>query len=379
MDDSRSPIVALSNSRRLAGSRRISEKEGPKEKENKNDAVLVHSSGKEHVSARKGSGKSFRGSLDRLRQTFARMALKKGRKIYGQEVVEDVAYDVFLNPTDPELKDLLSDDPREFYLFKRSDSNITITSLISALLIFSFVARGRFDTIFGAGGLFVAGFACGWVLVVAILASLCLRWALLSHDVPVFSMLQPWYDDALSIIHKTWAHYLDDAIVVSISTTTGLYILARTMAGACPPGTSPWDVQTCNPATIVNFIPIDTYVLNTLAPLAAQKFYTGSSKRAVTLAWVINLVLVHISLSVAEAKYDSYIWVNLQYLIVLSISYEIERGFISRFLGKKAEEAMHDKNVKLIMELETAKRLAMESDMASKRSMIRYIRYRRHT
>ena len=294
--------------------------------------------------------------------------------MYGQEVMEEVTYDVWLNPTDQEDQKMLSDDPREFYLFKRSDSNITITSFISALFFFFFMVRGRFETIGDAGGVFIAGFVTGWVFVVTMLASLCLRWALLAHDYAVFSVLQPWYDTAVSIIHNSRAHYLEDAIIVSMSTTTGLYVLARTLAGACPAGTSPWNIQLCNPATIENFIPIDMFMINTLAPLAVQKFYTGSSKRAVMLAWIINLVLVNVSLHAAAANYDSFIWVNLQYLIVLSISYEIERGFISRFLGKKSEEEAHDKNMKLIMELETAKRLAMESDMASKRSMVRYIR-----
>ena len=120
-------------------------------------------------------------------------------------------------------------------------------------------------------------------------------------------------------------------------------------------------------------VPTDTLVLDFLAPLVVQKFFTGASKRAIYLSWSITVVLVNVSLFCVHAAFDSYLWVNFQFLLIMCIAYEIERGFISRFIGKKLEETANDKNAALILELETAKRFATESDMSSKRSMIRYI------
>ena len=132
-------------------------------------------------------------------------------------------------------------------------------------------------------------------------------------------------------------------------------------------------MQDCNPNALTFTVPSDSFILTLVAPLVVQKFFTGASKRAVFVAWTISIVLVYIALQTVGSTYDQYIWVGGQFVLFLCISYEIERGFISRFIGKKHETAASDNNLRLIMELEQAKRVAIESDMSSKLAMIRYI------
>ena len=319
------------------------------------------------------SHKSMRNSISFKIPAFKLKRANQEKKIvFGQEIDKIPSYDIWLEPLDEDDNKLFL-DPREYTAFKRSDSNLPCSILVGMILVSFFAVRGSFTTLWNLNFEYVIGFLAGCIFVLGMIVSIIFRLSLLSYDYVMLERLQPLYDLADSWTQQVKGHLLEDAIMISLAIATGMYVLARSLVGQCPDATNRWDIQSCNPQYGDHMVPTDTLVLDLLSPLVVQKFFTGASKRAVYLSWSITVTLVNVSLFCVHADFDSYVWVNFQFLLVMTISYEIERGFISRFIGKKLEETANDKNAALILELEAAKRVATESDMSSKRAMIRYI------
>ena len=323
--------------------------------------------------ANKKNHKSFRDSISFKIPNFKLKRANVEKKIvFGQEIDQVPSYDIWLEPLDEDNNKLFL-DPREYTAFKRNDSNLPITILVGTILLSFFIVRGSLVNLWYLNFEFVIGFLAACIFVIGMIVSILFRLALLSHDYLILERLQPFYDLANNWTQQVKGHLLEDIIIVSLAIATGMYVLARTLVGECSDISNRWNIQSCNPQNDEQMVPTDTLVLDFLAPLVVQKFFTGASKRAIYLSWSITVVLVNVSLFCVHAAFDSYLWVNFQFLLIMCIAYEIERGFISRFIGKKLEETANDKNAALILELETAKRFATESDMSSKRSMIRYI------
>ena len=361
----RSPVVPSRN--QPLKSERLTKQPTKSEKKSKQSGHLPTL-----LAAGKGS-QSMRNAISFRIPSFKLKRSKEEKKIvFGQEIDRFPSYDIWLEPID-EDDNLVKLDPREYTTFKRRDNNLPMTILVGMILVSFFAARGSFTTLWYLNAEYVIGFLAECIFVLGMITSIIFRLSLLSYDYVILERLQPLYNIADAWTQQVKGYLLEDTIMISLAIATGMYVLARSLVGQCPDLTNRWDIQSCNPQYGDHMIPTDTLVLDLLSPLVVQKFFTGASKRAVYLSWSITVTLVNVSLFCVHADFDSYVWLNLQFLLVMSISYEIERGFISRFMGKKLEETANDKNAALILELETAKRRGMESDMSSKRAMIRYI------
>ena len=135
-----------------------------------------------------------------------------------------------------------------------------------------------------------------------------------------------------------------DGVLFSLVLTGGFYMIARTTAGACPPNATIWMKQTCNPFAGVPMIPVEQAMVCMMAVPLFQMFIKGGTYRSLCLAWIIAIVMINISLYIVFSV-DYFIWTNVGFLVMMSISYEVERiilvSFINLVLLRKAQEERH--------------------------------------
>ena len=82
--------------------------------------------------------------------------------------------------------------------------------------------------------------------------------------------------------------------------------------------------------------------------LALQVMVKGATYCSICMSWSLCIILTNITLHLSNS--DIYLWVNITILIVMGISYEIERNTISHFIhGKIAKDAL-----KRVLDLELA-------------------------
>jgi hypothetical protein len=115
----------------------------------------------------------------------------------------------------------------------------------------------------------------------------------------------------------------DNAAVVFNALYTSLYILARVLQGPCPPGTTMWNEQECNPEENDGEVPQDALLIAVISTIAVQIFVGCASRLSVAAAWVILLVLMNVSMHIAGSHL--FFWNNAVVVIAICVSYEIER------------------------------------------------------
>ena len=84
-----------------------------------------------------------------------------------------------------------------------------------------------------------------------------------------------------------------------------------------------------------HLLPIDFYVIGSIAPLFAQILFSNASKAAIVTAWMISVACFNAGHYVVGAAPDNYIWLNFTCLFFMYSSYEIESRFVERFLLTK--------------------------------------------
>ena len=64
--------------------------------------------------------------------------------------------------------------------------------------------------------------------------------------------------------------------------------------------------------------------------LFVQGFANSASRHAVVLGWMISIITTNVSLHLMNS--DAYFWINVEYLLLLCVSYEFERHTLRHFI-----------------------------------------------
>ena len=211
--------------------------------------------------------------------------------------------------------------------------------------------------------------ALGAILVAA-MAALCLsvnvflRTAVLSYSYNI-RILQSFQPAAAAFLASRFGRVFDDGIVVCGTLSVGLYLLAQALSAACPPGATAFNTQGCNPGGSVGSVPPEVIVLAIFAVLVFQCVARGVSNVGLCLGWVVTLVRwsglrvfsfhrprffytpglsfflslsftcpvqVAVNTSLAVMRNNSYLWVNLEVVFGMCLSYEFERTPLRQFI-----------------------------------------------
>ena len=242
-------------------------------------------------------------------------------------------YDNLLNFTTAEYQSKALHE--EYRTFKRSGFNIQMTMLVAFLNAGYFATRGSMHNLWNTKKLhptFLGAFLCGMSAVLFIIIALFNRLAILSHAYGL-KYLQPYHTGAVQRMKSRRSQFIEDIIIILVALGQNLYLLGRILQGDCSTGISSFDTQECNPQAASNALPQDQLAYLFIGVLFIQVFLKGASKYAILCSWIINFILINVSLRLVKS--DQHIWLNVSLLLALSLSYEIERSTLCMFLERK--------------------------------------------
>ena len=285
----------------------------------------------------------------------------------------DRFFDIFLRPRDTTVAMFFEDDRKEFNAFRREDFNLYLTIFVTGLLGLYFLLWGSvYNFWYLSNHYFTVAFCCGLVTsisgVLAVFQRICV--VACSRDVRIF---QRFHKYAMEMENSSIIHVVDKIVMIGVSTTVGFYSLARSTAGQCPDGITPFNVQNCNYNGAGNSPPIDQLVLSIMAPLVIQKFYSGVSISSIVVAWVISIALTNASLNVVDTTPSQWVLMNVMFMLTMSVSYEIEYSVLIRFVHKKVLDHSSEVRMQLADDVEAMRTAAVQAEINTKRNMIRYI------
>ena len=253
-------------------------------------------------------------------------AILSPRTEQASQFVDDAAktrrlYNLFLDPHSPtEDGESVGDKstaftPQQYAAYRRAQFHLSLACFVHVIFVGVVATRGSVMWLPDLAPVFGVAFALALVAVVAGFFSLvrkALLWASRAGGMdgwpPAVQRL------AAEITRSKWD--ADNVYVFTVGVSLAMYALARARAGAClPADTTAWDTQSCNPAAALRGVPQDMHAFAMAAPLVAQVFFRGSSKRTVVAAWVAVIGLYNAAHAAAGAAPDAYVWVNLEFAV----------------------------------------------------------------
>ena len=208
----------------------------------------------------------------------------------------------------------------QFDEYRRSQLNLRLGAyaLLNGL-VWNFT-RGNVDSFWRQNALFTVAFIlallCGPIVVIAWFV----RLAVISRRYNITWML-PYHDWAVGVSRSHYRNWCENAVMILVPLQVSLYVLARVIQGICPPGTSMWNSQRCNPGGLE--LPLDATLLAVISVIPCQTFLLGASHSAMACGVIINFVVLNTAMVIAGSKL--ILWVNLVILLCAAISYEYER------------------------------------------------------
>ena len=275
------------------------------------------------------------------------------------------------NPND-DKRSSKSDSGIEYHTFKRIDFNFRFTLCVNILFTFFFVTRASLSTVWWiqpAAPFYWIAFVLGVLSLVAGYITMFSRPAIRSY-IYGFSLLRKFHNWATDLAASRRGHIVENAHMFCFTASLALFMLSRTMVGACPEGATSWDKQSCNPSADIHSVPQDLYTLTMIAPFIPQILFKGVHRWTIVMSWLICLVFFNLSHVMAGASLDAYAWINIHFVVLVGFSYELERGLLSTFLANKERDQVNDERVE---QLETNQRTMIEAEAIKKRAMVRHI------
>ena len=224
-------------------------------------------------------------------------------------------YDIFLNFKNTDLQS--DENWLHFVSFKRLEGNISLQILVLVLFVTYFVTRywltySIWDYASNRCALVAIVFAI--VTLFLLVVTLFLRLSLLSftHNICVFRWLQPFTERFYGSLYGQW---LDDGPIICAALTSGFFLLSQVTISQHLVSISP-----------------DVIVFAFIVIIVFQMTFRGVSRIGLVCAYMTMIVCINVSLGLVEASRSEYAWLNGQLLLLIRVTYEIERQSLCRFI-----------------------------------------------
>ena len=224
-------------------------------------------------------------------------------------------YDVFLNfkNTDPQSEE----NWVHFMSFKRLEGNMSLQLLVLIMIIMFFVTRYWFNYSFmeyesNRCALVAIVFAIATVFL--LMLTLFLRLSLLSftHNINVFRWLQPFTE---RFYGSLYVQCLDDGPIICAALTSGLFLISQALSHH-----------------LNSIAPADMIIFTFFVIIGFQMTFRGVSRIGLVCAYIILIVCINVSLGLVGTSNSEYTWLNGELLLLLRLTYEIERQTLCQFI-----------------------------------------------
>ena len=221
-------------------------------------------------------------------------------------------YDMFLNFKNTDMQS--EENWVHFMSFKRLEGNISLQIKVLILTVAYFVTRLWYLGVSNRCALVAIVFSVATLFL--LISTLFLRLSLLSftHNINVFRWLQPFTERLYGSL--LYGQCLDDGPIICAALTSGFFLLS----------------QVVSHHLIANSISPDVIIFAFFVIIVFQKTFRGLSRFGLVCAYIIMIVCINVSLGLVEASNNEYAWLNGQLLLLLKVSYEIERQSLCQFI-----------------------------------------------
>ena len=295
-------------------------------------------------------------------------------------VHEDRQYDAFLNICCSSLLTNQQQLRRDFIAFKRSDINIPFLCISLLAAIFSQSTGLNFSSDVSVFQHYPTLLP---TLLFAVLTTFSFLWVFFNRLVFLsyrynITCLQRFHKYVIQFYDSPYGQLSDNLAVVCAAIGTGFSLVNIVVMDLCDPNKLA-NVGTSHPHACYAFVepPTEWYMLTMFGILVLQFFARGVSRIALVCSWIICFVSINTSIYLSDS--GNYIWMNLLQLLIIFISYELERLPLRMYLKTlKAIEAS-EITAKLKMRLASYEKLQAAEALKAKCSLVRmqsiYISY----
>ena len=263
----------------------------------------------------------------------------------------------------------------KYQIFCQRDCNIPLSFVLYSISGIVFVTRGLLDRFWEINAVLILAVIMGIVVFFLGCFSLAIRMSAWKRIARVKMSPGSWLGRIRTELQHLHRHpgkwlFLNDVLMIMYPTTCSLNVLGRAMLAPCPHHTPPMETQYCNTGGYGG-IPPETFILGILSQFMVQIFLRGATLNWTFLSWIIQIALINYAMWITESTL--FVWINLMYVITVSISYELERHGRNLFINNRRALRMSSSNANLKMELASRMLEDGQREMEAKRAMVRHI------
>ena len=263
----------------------------------------------------------------------------------------------------------------KYQIFCQRDCNIPLSFVLILNLGVLFFTRSLLDRFWEINAVLILEAIMGIMVIIVGCFTLSIRMSAWKRIARVKLSPVSWLGrmrTKLQYLHRHPAKWsvLNDILMIMFPTTCSLNVLGRAMLAPCPPHTSAAETQYCNTGGYGG-IPPEPFLLGILSQFMMQIFLRGAKLNWTFISWIIQIALINYAMWIAESSL--FVWINLMYVITVSISYELERHGRNLFINNQRALRMSSANANLKMELASRMLEDGQREMEAKRAMVRHI------
>ena len=288
----------------------------------------------------------------------------------------------------PTIKDYRDYVKFRRYQYARFDLYSAVITCI--LYVMVFVTRANFADVPTFASCFAAALSMAliafFILTLILVASAVLFYS--HRSISIDRDFTSLVDFCRDLLQSKARWYGEDFLPLLTCMSIGLFLIARTQAGACAPTTTIWRSQSCNPVATSASIPHDFVLLGYASPLVFQLALKGIRFSMIIVSWGISTACVLAAVVMVQGYMQ--LWTIVYSLFFLYASCEVERVFRISYLQhvkyRKAENSRREmltRQASNLSQLEKVKRelkivslqaekdkKSMEEERARFRSMV---------
>ena len=222
--------------------------------------------------------------------------------------------DVFLNFKNTDLQS--EENWVNFMSFKRLEGNMSLQLLVLILIVAYVVTRHWFtysimDSSSNPFSFAEIVFAISTVIL--LIWTMFLRLSLLpfTHNISLFRWLQPFTE---RFYGSFYGQCLDDGPITCAALTSGFFLISQVTSHQ------------------LNSITPDVIIFAFIVIIVFQITFRGVSRIGLVCACIIMIVCINISLGLVGTSNSEHIWLNGELLLLLRVTYEIERQTLCQFI-----------------------------------------------
>ena len=278
---------------------------------------------------------------------------------------DDGNFDMFLN-----IHGATNQDRQDYLAFKRSDANLPFVLLLTASLGI-FVATGFVWTT--DVNTYIKYPTALLSVIFVLLAFFHFVWVALNRVVLLsfrynIVILQRYHEYVIKQYNSSYGQVPDNCTFVFSSLAMGFYLVNMSWMDLCDSEIMAYSI---NPHTACgSFVepPPESFVLMMVFIIVLQLTVRGVSHLALKCSWVICIVSVNMAIYLSDG--GSYVWMNLLLLLIMYVSYELERQPLRHYIKTRKSIEAGEMAALLQQELSDLEKLKATEALEAKRSLV---------